>query len=108
MPMLRIAAVARINEHFNRRSHELSHIEHAHARKRHLAAAVMAGEKISDDHPFAQEAALRGVNVSDFAQTIANKPDTISHRELHRQQVLMKIESAPTPAELDIITSNIG
>lgn len=108
MPMLRMAAVARVNEHFNRRAGELMHIDHAHMRKRHIAAAVMSGEAIGADHPFAQEAVMRGINVSDFAQMIANKQDAVLHRELHRQRVIASIEQATTPAELDAITSKIG
>jgi hypothetical protein len=108
MPSLRMAAIARINEHFNRRYHDRAHLDHAHGRKRQIAAAVMAGEAITEDHPFAQEAALRGINLSDFAQVIANKPDNISQRELQRQQIIMQIEGAATPAELDAITNSIG
>lgn len=108
MPMLRMTAIARVNEHFNRRAGELMHIDHAHARKRHVAAAVMAGEAISEDHPFVLEACDRKVNISDFAQMIANKPDAIAHRELHRQRVIAKIDSAETSSELDAITSKIG
>jgi hypothetical protein len=108
MPMLRIAAIARVNEHFNRRAHELAHIDHAHARKRAVAAAVMAGQAIVDDHPFLQEAAMRGINKTDFAQIVANKPDAIAHRELARQRAIHAIEAAATPAELDAIVSRIG
>jgi hypothetical protein len=108
MPLLKVAAIARVNEHFNRRAHELMHIDHAHAGKRRVAAAIMAGEPISEDHPFVQEASLREMNVSDFAQVIVNKPDNIARRELQRQQAIMKIESATTPDDLDAITSNIG
>jgi hypothetical protein len=108
MPMLRVAAIARVNEHYNRRANELAHIDHAHMRKRHIAAAVMAGEAINDDHPFVLEATDRKLNVTDFAQIIANKPDAIAHRELERQRAIISIEAAATPAELDAIVSRIG
>lgn len=108
MPLLRISVIARINEHFNRRAVELSHIDHAHARKRQIAVALMAGERISNDHQFAVEAVDRKMNLSDFAQMIANKPDDISHRELLRQRTIAQIESAETPADLDAITNKIG
>jgi Uri superfamily endonuclease len=108
MPMMRLQAIARVNEHFNRRFHERAHIDHAHGRKRQIAVALMAGETIDPEHPFAKEAEMRGVNVSDFAQVIANKPCNISARELHRQQAIAAIEAAVTPAELDEITSKIG
>jgi hypothetical protein len=108
MPMLRLAAVARVNEHFNRRHHERAHLDHAHASKRAIAAAVMAGEPIADDHPFAAEAELRGLNLADFAQVVANKPDHAMARELERQQAIHAIEAAATPAELDSITARIG
>lgn len=108
MPMLRVSAVAYVNEHFNRRFHERAHIDHAHGRKRQIAAAVMAGEVLDPDHPFAVEAKMRGVNLLDFAQMIANKPCNISARELQRQQALAAIDQADTPAALDYITSKIG
>jgi hypothetical protein len=106
--MLRIVAVARVNEHFNRRSHELSHIDHAHGRKRHVAAAVRAGEPIDGAHPFFKEAEMRGLSLEDFAALIASKPDNISERELKRQQVIQQIEQADTPAALDAITRTVG
>lgn len=108
MPMLRIAAIARINEHFNRRSHELSHIDHAHGRKRHVAAAVRAGEPIDDAHPFVKEAEMRGLSLEDFAALVASKPDNISEREWKRQQAIHKIEQADTPSAIDDITRTIG
>jgi hypothetical protein len=108
MPMMRIQAIARVNEHFNRRFHERAHIDHAHGRKRQVAAAVMAGEAIADDHPFVLEAAGRGMNKLDFAQVIANKPDNISKREWDRQQAIAKIETAEAPSDIETILSKIG
>lgn len=108
MPIRRIAAVAQVNEHFNRRFHERAHIDHAHGRKRQIATAIMAGDIPDEDHPFAAEAKMRGVNLLDFAQMIANKPCNISARELARQQALVAIEQADTPEALNDITSKIG
>lgn len=108
MPMLRVQAIARVNEQFNRKFMERAGIDHAHGRKRQIAAAVMAGEPIADDHPFIVEAKRRGMETLDFAQMIANKPCSISAREGVRQETIAAIEAAATPAELEAITSKIG
>lgn len=108
MPMFRISGIARVNEHFNRRFHERAHIDYAHSNKRQVARAFMLGEDIGADHPFAAEAASRGMNLLDFAQMIANKPDTISMREGDRQEALAAIEAAETPADIELILSKIG
>lgn len=104
MPKRRAEAKDEINSHFNGIAAGNAHRFKAHIRKWEVAALVLdQGATIPDGHPFAQEAALRGLSVTDFAKLIASKPHAIDANELHRQKTLIAVEAAATPADIDRI-----
>jgi hypothetical protein len=93
MPALRAARRAKVNEAFN--STAQSHVAQAHAQKRLWA--------MTNDPALQPEADLRGITVAELSALILAKPDTFAERELRRQQIMMAIDAARTPAELDAI-----
>lgn len=105
MKPARAHAEFRVNERFNQMAE--SHRDAAHKSKRGTAVAVMAGATLHEDHPFSQEAALRGLPVDEHARDIIAKPDNVQVRELKRQQIMRRIADATTPAELDGLLSSI-
>lgn len=98
MPALRAAAVAKVNERFNYLASQNLHRDAAHAHKRAVAAAVIAGEVPPAE--FAAEAALRGVEPKWLAFDIESRPNESAQRELARQTELLAIAAAARPDQL--------
>jgi hypothetical protein len=96
MPALRQAKVEAVNRGFNVMAAESLHRDHAHAQK--WLAALTKNER-----RLAPEAQLRGITVAELAALILTKPDNIADRELRRQTIMMQIDRAQTPAELDAL-----
>ena len=94
MPALRTARKDRVNGAFNQTAG--SHVSQAHAQKRLWAT--------TQDERLKPEADLRGITVAELSALILTKPDDLAERELHRQRLMLAIESAQTPQELDAIT----
>lgn len=94
MPALRAARKERVNAAFNQLAQ--SHVALAHAQKRLWAT--------TQDERLRPEADLRGVSVAELAALILAKPDTFAERELHRQSIMLAIDAAMTPQELDAIS----
>lgn len=101
MPPLRKAAEDQINQYFSNVAAATLHRDLAHAAKRQLAAAILAGANPTPE--FVEEAGLRGVEPLELANTIASKTDLSAARELSRQKMLLSVEAATTPAELQEI-----
>lgn len=95
MPGLKAAKIIRVNENFNNIALGSLNREQAHAQKR-----VWAG---TNDTRLKPEADLRGISVDALAEIILSKPDTATDRELHRQTIMLRIEAAQTPEELNAI-----
>jgi hypothetical protein len=95
MPFLRQAMKDRVNAGFSTSAASTLHADQAHTQKRAWAEV--------QDQRLKPEADLRGISVADLAALILSKPDTIAERELRRQQIMMRIEAATTPQELDQI-----
>lgn len=93
MPALRASRKERVNANFNSLAN--MHVEQAHAQKRLWAA--------TQDDRLKPEADLRGITVAELSAMILAKPDVVAERELRRQRIMMAIEAAKTPAELDSI-----
>lgn len=98
MTAMRAAAVAKVNERYNRLAGQNVHRDAAHAQKRSIAAAVLDGAEAPAE--FAGEAALRGVTALALAQEIATKPNEAAQRELARQTELRAIATAARPDQL--------
>lgn len=110
MVKLRADAVLKINLKFAERGVAALHKEGVYARKRALATAILSGEKLPEDHPFVIEAGLRGLPQDEFARDILAKPDVAGAadaRELLRQDRLLKIKSASTPAVIEEILATL-
>ncbi len=93
MPAARQARKDAVNKAFDTAAQ--SHVAQAHAVKRAWAA--------TQDARLQPEADLRGVTVAELSALILSKPDTFAERELQRQRIMMAIEAARTPAELDAL-----
>ena len=93
MPAARKARKDKVNAAFDTGAQ--AHIAQAHAIKRAWAE--------TQDERLRPEADLRGVTVAELAALILSKPDTFAARELHRQRIMLAIEAAQTPDELDNI-----
>lgn len=91
MPTLRQARKDKVNAAFN--SLAGSHIAQAHAQKRLWAT--------TQDERLRPEADLRGITVAELSALILAKPDTFAERELERQRIMLAIDAAKTPAELE-------
>ncbi len=98
MPSLRAEAIRKVNERYNALAATNIHRDAAHAWKRTIAPAVIAGDEAPDE--FAAEAAMLGMSVVDFAALIASKPNDAAQRELNRQREMRAIAAATTPADL--------
>jgi hypothetical protein len=103
-------AVARdaINAHFAAVAAQQAHRDQAHTGKRAVATQVTAGTSLSDDDPFAVEASLRSMSIADLAMEVLSKPDTFAARELERQRLLLAVEAAKTPAEIETAIASLG
>lgn len=100
MPALRQAAKDRISQRYDAMAQ--SHRHTAHARKKHIAADVLAGNEAPED--FSQEAELRSLTVHELAQLVASKPDSIGQREIARQKEMAAVD-AMSPDQLRAIIS---
>ena len=101
---LREQAISKIQNHFRGLSDV--HRDAAQKTKREIARAVLAGGEPTAE--FAAEAELRGTTATGLAAVIAEKPDTVMIRELERQKILLAIEAAMSPAQIDQILKNTG
>lgn len=97
LPPWRRQAVENLNRHFNERAVTNAHLDQAYARKRAIAADVIAGKPAPSN--FESEAKLRQMSTTDLARLILSKPDTIAEREMERQTQKHAIETA-SAAEL--------
>jgi hypothetical protein len=97
MPVLREAKKDRVNAAFNDWAASTAHVDHAHAQKREWASAR--------DPRLQAEADLRGMSLDDLAALILSKPDELAAREAQRVAIMVKIDQATTPAELEAITA---
>ena len=70
-----------------------SHVAQAHAMKRAWAT--------TQDERLKPEADLRGITVAELSALILSKPDAFAERELNRQRIMLAIEAAQTPQELE-------
>ncbi|MGY3605658.1 MULTISPECIES: hypothetical protein [unclassified Bradyrhizobium] len=97
MAPARAAKVKAINDYFDRLVSEQSHRDRAHALKREWAK--------SDLDKLQPEADLRGISKEELADIILAKPNTsaVAERELQRQKMMLAIDAATTPAELEAI-----
>lgn len=103
MARLRADAVEKIDSRFAEREIAALYKEGVYTRKRTVAQAIANGERLPNNHPFVAEAALRGLPQEQFAQEILAKPDVAGAadaRELLRQNALIKIKAATSPAEI--------
>lgn len=91
MPAARQTRKDRVNAAFD--SQAQSHVSQAHAQKRAWAA--------TEDDRLKPEADLRGITVAELSTLILSKPDLLAERELRRQKIMLAIESAQTPVEID-------
>jgi hypothetical protein len=97
MPVLREAKKERVNAAFNDWAASTAHVDQAHAQKREWASAR--------DPRLQSEADLRGMTLDDLAALILSKPDDLAAREAKRIAIMVKIDRATTPAELEAITA---
>jgi hypothetical protein len=98
-----------INAHFASVGAQSAAIDAIHTRKREIAADVKAGQAAPD--AFQQEAELRGVTADDLADLILSKPCPIvaaDERELQRQRILLAVEAAKTPADIEAALSALN
>lgn len=108
MPNRIADATAQINSHFANIAAAESHRDLAHRHKRETAAQVMSGVSLSNDHPFAQEASLRGLPPEEMARDVLGKPDNFAARELKRQHLLLAVAAAKTPADIDAVLAGLA
>jgi hypothetical protein len=97
MPALREAKKERVNAAFNDWAASTAHVDQAHAQKREWASAR--------DPRLQAEADLRGMTLEQLAALILSKPDELAAREAKRVAIMVKIDQAATPAELETITA---
>lgn len=98
MPALRAIATGKVNERYNRLAAQNVHRDAAHAWKRSVAPAVLAGADAPAE--FAAEASILGMSIDEFASLIARKPNEAAKRELDRQTELRAIALAERPDQL--------
>lgn len=104
MPVLRTAATETVNDRFNAEAQTSIHRDQAHAEKRAIATTVSAGGSPSPE--FTAEATLRAVTPTALAALVLSKPNLAAQRELARQQIMVRIDAATTPAEIaDILAA---
>lgn len=96
MPGLREQRKERVNQSFASLAN--AHLDAAYAQKRQWA--------LTEDERLKPEADLRGISVSELAFAILSKQDILAERELKRQQIMLRIDAAKTPDELDKIGSD--
>ncbi len=106
MAKLRITGSAAVNLFFMRLAGEQLHRDAAHRRKREIARDVVAGK--GGNPAFTEEARLRGIQPLELARQIKDRPDAIDERELQRQRLLIGIEQAATPEQIETILKDAG
>lgn len=106
MAALRAAAVEKADAWFNQIAQERFHRDHAHAHKRQVAWDV-ATDPARCTAEFEAEAALRGITLTALASAVLSKPNHAAQRELARQTLMVRIESAATPADLASLSNNV-
>jgi hypothetical protein len=104
MPALKQRTVDQINAHFDGLARP--HRDAAHAMKRNVASVVMGNPARAPDW-FSQEADLRGITPTAFANLILSKGDTVADRELQRQRAMAAVDAAATPAALSAIVDKL-
>lgn len=87
----RTARKERVNKAFSEMAN--AHVDQAYQQKRQWA--------MGQDERLQPEADLRGITIAELSALILSKPDTIATRELHRQKIMARIDSAKTLEELD-------
>jgi hypothetical protein len=97
MPALREAKKERVNAAFNDWAASTAHVDQAHVQKREWASAR--------DPRLQAEAELRGMSLDDLAALILSKTDELAAREAKRIAIMMKIDKATTPADLETISA---
>jgi hypothetical protein len=97
MHLLRQAKKDRVNTAFNDLAARAAHVDQAHAQKREWARAR--------DPRLQAEADLRGMTLDELAAMILTKPDELAEREAQRIAIMVKIDKATTPADLEVITA---
>ena len=95
--MLRQARKDRVNAAFNDVAARAAHVDQAHAQKREWASAR--------DPRLQAEADLRGMTLDELATLILTKSDELAEREARRVAIMVKIDKATTPAELEVISA---
>lgn len=103
MPALRLAKAEAVNRNFNTWALENTQRDQAHAAKRTEAREVTAGAVASAE--FQAEADLRSITALELATLILSKSNAAAARELHRQTIMVRIDAAATPADLDRIST---
>lgn len=98
MPALRAAKIAKVNDAFNIIAASNFQRDQAHAMKRAWAANY--SNKLAD------EAKLRGITLTELCDLIQDKPDLAAERELKRQRIMIAIDNAKSPDELNAIDGN--
>lgn len=109
MPKRIADARDQINAHFANLSAQSAALDSIHMRKREIAAQVKVGDSTPD--AFAQEAALRNLSSTDLAELILSKPCPVAAadaRELERQRLLLAVETAKTPAEINAVIASLS
>jgi hypothetical protein len=102
------AAAEQINSNFANIAAAEAHRDQAHRHKRETAQRVMSGTALPDDHPFAQEASLRGLPPEELARDVLGKTDNFAARELKRQKLLLAVAAAKTPADIDEVLAALN
>ncbi len=97
-PALLAEATRIVNERYNAIAAQNIHRDAAHAYKRTVAVAILAGGETPTE--FAAEAKLRGMTPVALAADIAGRPNEAAQRELDRQRELIAIAAATKPADL--------
>lgn len=105
MGAARAAVVVRVNDHFNVLASREVHRDQAHAAKRIVATAILAGGDAPAE--FAAEAEMRGITSKSLAEDIVSKPNEAALRELARQRLLLAIVAATTAEELKVVLDDL-
>lgn len=106
MPKLIAEAANSINSQYSMRMGSLLPIRMAHEVKATQAKQVLEGSKASKS--FVAEANLRKMSIEAFAKLVLDKANSNVHTdlellELERQNLLVAVEKAETPAEIQKI-----
>lgn len=95
MDALKLAKKDAVNTSFNTFASLNLHTDLAYSQKREWAK--------TQDERLKSEADLRGVTVEVLSAMILSKPDIRATREYRRQMVMIQIDQAQTPKDLDAV-----